>query len=99
MSEPLSCLRSSGITGIDTATNAVVELIAARTDDLTFRHVQVLNTSQVVGFFSIDGGTTWVYLPASGTQTLDGVTIRRQAVQLKRVADAANVTGVFAAVW
>jgi hypothetical protein len=98
----ISAVISSGVTGIDTATDAAVELISAA-NAKGARFAKVVNTSAVAGFVSFDGGHHWNYLPA-GTATvpmvLDFLHIPvAGAVQLKRIAGGSNVTGVFASVW
>ena len=87
---------SSGLTAKATSDNNAVELIAAT--DVYVNQVRIVNTSAVAGFYSTDGGSTWFYLPASVILD-DDVSIRNKAIQMKRVTDGSDVTGVWASAW
>lgn len=89
---------ASGLTAKATTDNSAVDVIAVNSSR-KFHHLRIFNTGGVAGFYSIDGGTTWEYLPANTILTDDWVGINNKAVQIKRVADGANVTGVYASVW
>jgi len=89
---------SSGLTTIVTTTNAVAEVLAAN-GSATYYHVRIANEGSVAGFYSIDGGTTWGRLPANTVIKNDGVKIENVAVQVKRVPDGANLTGVYGEAW
>ena len=87
---------SSGTTAKVTTSEAAVELIAA-TEAAVFRHAAIHNTGAADGFFSLDGGTIWHYLPASTSLTLDGVAIANAAIQAKR--NTSDLSGLYASAW
>jgi hypothetical protein len=89
---------SSGTSPIATATNSAVTALAADAVN-TYYHVRICNESAAPGFYSIDGGTTWSRLPASSVIKNDGVAIVNTAIQVKRVADGTNLSGVYVEVW
>ena len=89
---------TSGVSAKATVADAAVEVLAAD-DTMVFRHIRIVNEGGAPGFYSIDGGTTWERLPAGGVLTDDDVLIRNKAVQVKRVAGGANLSGVYAAAW
>jgi len=90
--------KSSGVTAKATTDNSAVEVIAADSTN-NYYHFRIFNSGSVAGFYSYDGGTTWHYLPTASSLLHNDVLISNQAVQIKRVADGSNVTGVYASVW
>jgi hypothetical protein len=90
---------TSGLTAIATTSNTAVTVISNANNQIV-RFVRLVNTSSVAGFFSIDNGISYAYLPASATVDVD---IRHApngvVVLMKRVVDGSNVTGVFAYAW
>lgn len=94
-------MRSSGTTAISTSSDAAVDVLTAdsRYHD---REVTVTNTGTAAGFVSINGGTTWFYLPPGIT----GAPVRRTFdlrhrpfsahVQVKRIASGSNLSGIYA---
>ena len=89
-------IQTSGLTAIATTTDAAVTVIANEGNAIV-HEATIVNESAVVGFFSVDGGANWMRLPASSTTIID---LRHQpmtaVVQIKRVANGTDVTGVFA---
>jgi len=90
--------KSSGVTALATTTDSAVEAIAADAVNV-LHHVKLVNEGAVAGHFSIDGGTTWGRLPSDSMFVLDGVKIANAAIQVKRVAGGANLSGVFVEAW
>jgi hypothetical protein len=88
-------MRTSGLAAKATTTNAAETLIAASSSESMNRLV-IINEGAVAGFFSIDSGTTWPRLPANSTINLEGLYVLNQSVQIKRVADGADLAGVWA---
>lgn len=89
---------SSGTTAKATTDDNPVELVPANASH-TYYHCRIFNSGTVPGFFSLDGGTTWHYLPAACSLRHDSVKVANQAVQIKRIVGGSNVTGVFASLW
>ena len=88
----------SGLVAKATTDDTAVEVIAADADRV-FRHLRITNTGGVAGFYSIDGGSTWEYLPSNTIMTDDWVTIDNKAVKIKRVSGGADLSGVYASAW
>lgn len=94
---PQANTASSGTTAVATqGTDAAVTLIAATPQ--TYQHFQVVNTSSTAGFFSIDGGTNYIYLPAGPSSVqVDTSFTNNFGIFLKRVpASGVDITGVYA---
>ena len=89
---------SSGETAKATTDDNPITLIDA-TDQETIGHLTIINEGGVAGFFSVDGGETWLRLPANGARSLDGLQVFNQAIQAKRVAGGSNLSGVYADAW
>ena len=87
---------SSGETPKTTVLNDAITLIVASTTQL-YTVVRIVNTGAVAGFYSYDGGTTWHYLPANSAIE-DDVIIANAAIQVKRITDGSNLTGLYASV-
>ena len=89
-------IQTSGLTAKATTSNTAVTLIANEANN-TVSEVVVVNESAVAGFFSVDGGASWMRLKASASTIVD---LRHQpiaaVVLLKRVADGTDVTDVYA---
>ena len=87
-------IANSGETAKATSSNTAVEVLAATATAVT--QIVIANEGGVAGFFSIDAGTTWGRLPASHVTVLTVDLAQLPAVQIKRVEDGSNVTGVYA---
>ena len=89
---------SSGTVAKETISAAAVVLISASDAGLErFRHVYISNESPVPGFFSVDGGTTLIRLPAATWMVLDNVSVTGAVVVVRDGAN--NLTGLYAAIW
>lgn len=90
---------TTGTTAKATASDTAVELFsAANAAHIGFHHLRILNTGSVAGFYTVDGGTNWGYLPANASVT-DEYTHITGAVQMKRIAGGSNLSGVYASLW
>lgn len=81
---------ASAEAGVSTATDAAVDLIL-NPDKRVLRHLTIINETANKGFFSIDGGATWLRLEANAVRVLDGLQWNL-GVQIKRVPASANPT-------
>jgi hypothetical protein len=85
---------SSGVTAGTTTDDTAVEIIAAdSTRD--FRFFRIINDGSVAGFYSIDSGTTWDYLPANCIIEDSEVLIQNKSIQVKRIAGGSDLSGVY----
>jgi hypothetical protein len=84
---------SSGTTAIATTSDTPVQ---ALTITGWVNNVVIQNEGTIAGFASVDGGTTWIRLPAGPCDlTLHGP-FQSPSVQVKRVAAGSNLTGIWA---
>lgn len=93
---------TSGATAISTTADAAVALFTAS----HCKRVRIVNTGAVAGYFSVDSGTTYFYLPAtaSGTNPVPVDVVRDPGefnciIYIKRVASGSNVSNVFGYGW
>lgn len=88
-------IQSSGTTAIATTDDNAVAVLANANSDLA-SEITIINGA-VDGFWSADGGATWMRLPANTSDTLN---LRHcpiaAVVKIKRIAGGSNMTGVFA---
>lgn len=90
--------QSTGVTAISTTdNNAVAVFTVPSVLSSSVIGVRVVNTTANAGFFSLDGGTTWRYLPASTTVTIQSIT-GVNAIQIKRITGGSDIT-VHVDVW
>ena len=94
---------SNGVTAQSTTSDTAITVIAAAAMTTPpYHNVGIIVTGTVTGFFSIDGGHSWTYLPASvnsvpGTVYLTSLNLDgSQAIMVKRIASGSNVTGIYA---
>ena len=90
---------SNGITPVGTHGDAPATALAADPTSV-WHNLIITNTGASAGFFSIDGGATWHYLPAQVNSVPGGVflnnqTIVHQSIQIKRVAGGTDLSGVY----
>ena len=86
----------NGTTAEAVATTSDTAVTVISSIDRDEADLHILNTSSVAGFFSIDGGTTWGYLPAGPCDIkLSGVP-SSASVKVKRIASGSNLTGIYA---
>lgn len=64
----------------------------------TDRHIEVINRGAAAGFYSLDDGQNWAYIPAEAGVVKDGVTLGG-SVKLKRIAGGANLADVYVSLW
>jgi hypothetical protein len=64
----------------------------------TFYAYSISNSGSIAGFYSIDGGTTWHYLPANCSMYRHAKIVNK-AIKIRRVAGGSNLSGVFVSVW
>lgn len=81
-----------------TDNDAVVVFTAADIGGQKPRHVGILNEGVEPGFFSIDGGVNFRRIPGQSGRQLDGIGLQGD-IQIKRVFDGSNMTGVFIDIW
>ena len=62
------------------------------------RHVEIINSGPAAGFYSIDDGESWAYVPAEVGVIKDDVVLGN-TVKLKRVAGGADLADVYVSVW
>lgn len=87
---------SSGETPISTASDNPVDVIENAAREIVRDEISILNGA-VAGYFSIDGGKTWAYLPASRSTTIRiAGTPFAPKVQVKRVPAGSDLTDVYA---
>ena len=93
---------SSGETALatsdDTAVTAIQYPTATQGWMRVMKNAVVTNEGSEAGFVSVDGGATWIRLPASYTLILRSIRIS-DSVLIKRVAGGANLSGVFVSIW
>ena len=89
-------VRSSGETAVVTTADTAVAAIPD--DGAGGTHLRICNEGAAPGFYSTDGGTTWLRLPAGNAVTDDDVK-GMKGVQVKRVASGENLSSVFVTVW
>lgn len=71
----------------------------------TVRHVIIINTGVAPGFFSLDGGLSWHYLPASPNGSSISIESNHQPISLQngivlnRIFGGGDMTGVFGSAW
>jgi hypothetical protein len=89
---------SSGINAISTTDDNPVDLIANPKGEVC-QEVNIVNEGTVKGFVSVDGGVTWLYMPA-GTDSAPAsrtvVMFLAARVKAKRVPGGSNMTGLYA---
>lgn len=88
---------TSGTTAIATTSNTAVSAIAA-SELGRIQTVRISNEGVVVGWFSIDGGTTYHRLTL-GVMQLDGLLVLNKAIMVKRVAGGTNLSDVYVDAW
>ena len=82
-----------------TSGDGSVTLIAADNSH-AFKHLVLSNLGAASGFWSIDGGNTWLPLPAATTLTLNffanniGATLAN-GVKIKRIASGTDLSAVW----
>jgi hypothetical protein len=86
-------------TAVATTGNDPVNLLA-NPDGTILRRIHIINTGTVAGYFSLDGGNTWAYLPAGHTDRPYELVIEllqgtNSTIKVKRVADGNNLEGVY----
>ena len=89
---------SSGTTAIETTSDAEVTILPDGVfpiGRLAVIRLAIINEGAAAGFYRIGDGP-WCRLPATSALTLEAAHIFSQAVQIKRVAGGANLTGVYA---
>ncbi len=82
--------------GKTTATDAAVSVLTVPSTAV-WRHLHIVNGA-VAGNFSVDGGVSFRYLPASETRTLDDIQVIG-SVQIQRVASGSNMADVSGDIW
>jgi hypothetical protein len=84
-------------TSDDSAVTAISDtsLLGGR---LTDRHLEIINAGTAAGFYTVDGGANWAYLPENTAVVKDMVDLGND-VQLKRVAGGANLADVYVHIW
>jgi hypothetical protein len=87
---------SSGTTAKATSGAGAVSLITLPTG-ASINRLVIVNTGTTDGFFSLDGGTTWGYIPA-GTGTIPGAVewIGKASTSPQFKRNSADMSGVFA---
>jgi len=88
-------LLTSGTTAISSSGDTAVVVFSNVTQSV--KSLNFINTGTVAGFFSLDGGTTWAYLPASTTATVQSPTLYGATVEVERISGGTNVSGIY--VW
>ncbi len=88
-------LISSDTTAVATVSDAAVTLVAGVGPGRGYRYIAVINEGAVAGFFSIDGGTRWARLPASGSVFLSNIQTAGEVVKIKREPGGSNLSGVY----
>lgn len=86
---------SSGTTAIATSGAGNVVLISA--GGVQYNRLVISNKGTADGFFSVDGGNTWGYIPAATTASVGSVEwwgISKSDVLMMRVSS--DMSGVFA---
>ncbi|KKM83496.1 hypothetical protein LCGC14_1308900 [marine sediment metagenome] len=83
---------NAGATTSDTAVSVLTVPTTA-----VWRHLHIVNGA-VVGFFSVDGGASFRYLPANETRTLNNIQVIG-SIQIKRVASGSNMADVSGDIW
>jgi len=89
---------SSGTTPLATTTAEVVVTALVANASRVYHHVRIVNEGTVAGFYSLDGGTTWLRLPSQCVITDDNVTVDNVAIQIK-VTGADDLGSVYASAW
>jgi hypothetical protein len=91
---------TSGITAIATTADDAVDVLA-NPNGLQITRVRIANVgaSPAAGFYSLDGGTLWHYMP-TGVTDLD-LTTRpgKYTVKVKRIPSGTNLDDVYASAW
>ncbi len=83
---------SSGITATSTSSDTAVTLV---TVSGPYNRLVISNTSANGGFFSVDGGTTWGFIPAgtaSVPYTVEWWGHSTTSVKIKRIAGSGDIT-------
>jgi hypothetical protein len=88
----------TGTTAVATTSDTAVEALAANATD-TYLHVRIANGGTAAGFYSIDGGTTWTYLPAGASVHDWGVRIVNKAIQVKRIPSGSDLASIYVSAW
>ena len=87
---------SSGTSAVATSGDAAVNVVTV----VQVTHLVIVNEGTAKGFFSIDGGTTWFYLPAGSASAPSSVSVNTYlanvTIQVKRVASGTDLSGVYA---
>ena len=86
----------NGTTAEAVATTSDTAVTVLSSIDRDEADLHILNTSSVAGFFSIDGGTTWAYLPAGPCDLKLAGVPSSASVKVKRIASGSNLTGNYA---
>ena len=89
---------SSGDTPTGTDGDTPVTLLDAHADRV-FHTVRIVNEGAAAGFYSLDGGASWDRLPAECVVEDPRVRIENTAIQVKRTAGGADLSGVYASAW
>ena len=89
---------SSGTSGIGTSGAGAATLITLPSTSAMYNRLVIVNTSTTVdGFFSVDGGNTWAYIPKATTTAVGQVESWQQSnsnVLIKRNGGS-DMSGVF----
>jgi hypothetical protein len=92
---------SSGVTAQATSGDSAVTVIAA--SQTILRYVTFINEGAAAGFGSVDGGNTWVRIPAAAAATspvsvtinLSNQSKKNAGIQIKRVASGSDMSAVY----
>src|SRR6476620_8098944 len=95
-------MKTNGVTGVSTPFDSAATLLAMGAGTLSAQQANrlvITNTSANAGYFSLDGGSTWGYIPAAiGGKPVPIEVLEKfnRDVLMKRVAGGTNLSGVFA---
>jgi len=85
---------TSGTTPVSTTSDTAVNLVTV-TGAPIMGVIGIINTGSAGGFFSLDGGTTWGYIPAIGS-VAPGEPVRiTGSIMVKRIPGGSNMSGVY----
>jgi hypothetical protein len=89
---------TSGASAITTSSDTAVEAIAASSLPRGHYGMRIENGA-VAGWWSPNGGTSWLYMKASMDLLIPSIHLSGKAIQVKRIASGSNLANVFVNAW